>query len=206
MIDAAPVVPPVAQESYLTQEAIVTKVTTVATTAPLDEMQGSTLVFDEQMMEELFRRHSDPFADLPFEMGGSAPATSSSMPTADAPSGARAVTEEEMFAQIDAEMAAAAHGGSFGGGMAAPGPAPLRMLSPGGTVFITSVPIPPSVLDPVPPTPPVGSIPIHSSSEEDVEIMPSPGDRPPKGNGSKRKNSGGSSGSTPRRKPRKKKD
>ena len=94
-------------------------------------------------------------------------------------------------------MAATAHGGSFGGGMAAPGPAPLRMISPGGTVFITSMPILPSVLDPVPPTPPAGSIPIHSSLEEDVDIMPSPEDQPPKSKGSKRKGSGGSSGSTP---------
>ena len=158
------------------------------------------------MMEELLGHHSDPFADLPFVMGGTIPMTSSLAPTAGVPDDAQTLHEEEIIAEINAEMEAAARGSDFGGGMDGPSPAPLRMISLGGTVIETSAPAPLPSVDPVPPTPPAGSIPIHLSSEDEVDIMPPTGDRPPKGKGSKRKLSGSSSGSTPKGKPKKKKE
>ena len=57
------------------------------------------------------------------------------------------------------------------------------------------MPIPPPVVDPTPPTPPEENIPLSSSSEEYIDIMPLSEEDPPKGTGSKRKTVSGSSGS-----------
>lgn len=108
------------------------------------------------------------------------------------------IRDEEILVEIDAELEAAGQCGNIGSGMAVHSPAPLRIISPGGT-------IPSSVADHVPPTLPVGSIHLESSSEEDVDIMPPAGEQPSKGRGSKRKVSSESEGSPLKRKPRKKK-
>lgn len=132
--------------------------------------------------------------------------TSSSGPTASFPSEAQTIHAEEIIAEINTEMEAAARASSFGGGMTGLGPAPLRMISLGGTVVDTSVPPPPANIDPIPPTLPSRSILIHLSLEEEVNIMPSAGDQLPKGKGSKRKLSGASNVSTSKKKPRKKEE
>ena len=62
------------------------------------------------------------------------------------------------------------------------------------------------VTAPMPSVRPSKRISVPSSSEEDVDIMPDPEDVPKKGKKSRRKPGSGSSGSTPKKKPRKKKD
>ena len=77
------------------------------------------------MMEEVLNHHSDPFFDLLYVMSGVAPAISSSVPTVSISDDAQTLHEEEIIAEINAEMKAAARTSSFGGGMAGPGPTPL---------------------------------------------------------------------------------
>lgn len=165
MIGTTSVVPSATQEPHQEQEATITEATTTTATAPADGVQGRTLTFDEQMMRELLGHHSDPFADLSFVMGGVAPVSSSSDPAASASGDAHTTHEEKIIAEINVEMEAAARASSFGGEMAGPSPAPLRMFSPEGTVVDTNVPHPPANIDPIPPTPAPRNIPIHLSSE-----------------------------------------
>ena len=194
------------QESDQAPGAIISEATSVAALAPVGVTQGSSLSFDEQMINELLGRQSDPFADLPFGLGGFTATSDTSSQTTTAPSEARARREAAMLAEINAEMAAAAHGGEVDGGAAAQCPTPLMTVSPGGTLTDTNVLASPPAAESVPPTPPTGRIPIESSSDEDVDIMPSPEGSLPKEKGSKRKGTGGSSSSSRKKKLRKQKD
>ena len=206
MTGVAPAARLTAQESGQAPEAIISEATSVAAMTPVGVTQGSSLSFDEQMINELLGRQSDPFADLPFGLGGFSSTSDTSTQTITTHSEARAQREAAMLAEINAEMAAAVHGGDVDGGAAGRCPTPLMIVSPGGTLIDTNVPVPPPAAESVPPTPPVGSIPIESSSDEDVDIMPSPEGSLPKEKGSKRKGTGGSSSSSRKKKLRKQKD
>lgn len=70
--------PPATQEPHQVQKAIITETITTTAAVPIEVTQGSLLSFDEQMMNELLGRHSDPFADLPFVLSGLLPTSSAS--------------------------------------------------------------------------------------------------------------------------------
>ena len=168
-----------AQESSQKVKAIATE-TTAITAVSIEAAQGSGLSLEEQMVSELLGEQGGYSTDLQFIIvSDPLPASSSSMQVADAPSQAQATREEEILAEISAEIEAAGHSGSAGGSTTAHSPASARVVSSGGT-------IPSSVTDPVPPTPPAGSLPVDSSSEEDIDIMPPAEESPPKRRHSKR--------------------
>lgn len=207
MSEVTPTAPPAIQESHLAQEAIITEAITTTAVAPIEVTQGGSISFDEQMVNELLGQHSDPSADMPFIISGLSPVSSSSMQTTDAPSQAQSIRDEEILAEINAELEAAGRSGNAGSETAVHSPAPLRMVSPGGTVVDTHVFVPSSVADPVPPTPSVGSMHLGSSSEEDVDIMPPAGEQPSESKPSKRRISvsSESEGEPLKRRPKKKK-
>ena len=131
------------------------------------------------MASELLGQHGGFSTDLSFIVSDLPPTSSSSMQTADAPSQAQTIRDEEILAEIQAQLEAAGHSGSAGGSATAHSSTPARIVPSGGTISI-------SVTDPVPPTPPAGSLPVDSSSEEDIDIMPPAEESPPKRRHSKR--------------------
>ena len=168
-----------AQESSQKVKAIATE-TTAVTAVSIEAAQGSGLSLEEQMVSELLGEQGGSFSDLPFIIVSSLPpSSSSSMQAEDAPSQAHATRDEEILAEINAEIEAAGQSDSIGSSTAARSPAPLRVESSGGIIT-------PLVVDPVPPTPPVESLHVDSSSEEDIDIMPPAEESPPKRRHSKR--------------------
>jgi hypothetical protein len=170
----------VAEESSRGDKAIATE-TTVVTAVSAEAVQGGSLSADEQMVSELLGEQGGSFSDLPFIIVSSLPpSSSSSMQAEDAPSQAHATRDEEILAEINAEIEAAGHSGTVSGSTAAQSPAPATVAPSGGTVST-------SVTDPVPPTPPAGSLHVDSSSEEDIDIMPPAEEPPPERRHSKRR-------------------
>ena len=161
--------------------------------------------FDVQMFEELFGHPLDPIPDLSFTTSGAAPVSSSIVLTTSVSGAAQLSREEEILAEISAEMATTVTVGP--GCDAAPSSlSSLMMISPGGTVTVSSVADQVHVTAPVPPAHSHRRISVPSSSEEDVDIMQDPEDVPKKGKKSRRKPGSGPSGSTPRKKHRRKKE
>ena len=196
---------PIPHTSQPMQGAVVTEA--ITTTAVAGEMgEGSSISFDVQMIEELLKQPCEPFTDPSFAMGGVAPTFSSFMPTVSVSSVARSSREEEILAEISAEMAAVMTAGDSGGDVAPPSLTPSMVTSPTSTVITSSVEASPPVTASPPPVRPHKRISIPSSSEEDVDIMPDPEDAPKKDKKSRRKPGSGSSGSTPKKRPRKKKE
>ena len=91
------------------------------------------------------------------------------------------------MAEINAEIEAAGRDGSAGVRTTMHSPAPLNVILPSGSVAGTRVSAPSSVADPVPPTPPVESLHVDSSSKEDIDIMPPAEEQPPERKPSKRR-------------------
>ena len=197
--------PPAVQEPHQEQEAIITEAIATTTAAPTKVRKGGSITFDKQMMNELLSQHSDPFVNMSFVLGTFPPASTALSQSTATYRESRATRETEILAQIEAEMEAAAHGGNSKCATTVVDPTPLAVTSSGDTLVGTSAPVPPPVVDPTPPTPREENIPLSSSSEEYIDIMPSSEEDPPKGTGSKQKTVSGSSGSTLKRKPKKKK-
>lgn len=196
---------PIPQTSQPMQGAVVTEaITTTAITSEMGE--GSSISFDVQMIEELLKQPCEPFHDPSFTMGGVAPTFSSFMPTASVSSTARSSREEEILAEISAEMATVTTVGGSGGDVAPPSLTPSIVTSLTGTTITSSVEALPPVTASPPPVRPHKRISIPSSSEEDVDIMPDPEDASKKDKKSHKKPGSESSGSTPKKKPRKKKE
>ena len=113
MTGVAPTV--AAQESSRGDKAIATE-TTVVTAVSAETTQGGSLSADEQMVSELLGEQGGSFSDLPFIIVSSLPpSSSSSMQAVDAPSQAHATRDEEILAEINAEIEAAGHSGIVGG-------------------------------------------------------------------------------------------
>ena len=96
MTGVAPAAPLTIQESGQAPGAIISEATSVAAIAPVGVTEGSSLSFDEQMINELLGRQSDPFADLPFGLGGFTATSDTSSQTTTTPSEARAQREAAM--------------------------------------------------------------------------------------------------------------
>ena len=158
------------------------------------------------MIEELLKQPCEPFIDPSFAMSGVAPTFSSFMPTVNVSSAARSSREEEILAEISTEMAAVTTVDGSGSDVAPPSLTPLTVTSPAGTAITSSAEAPPPVTASLPPVRPHKRISIPSSSEEDVDIMPDPEDAPKKDKKPRKKPGSGSSGSTPKKRPQKKKE
>ena len=152
------------QEPSQGQKAITTETTVVTTTASTGAAQESSLSLDEQMVSELLGQQGDFSTDLPFIISELPPASSSFVQTGVAPSQAPSTRDEEILAEIHAELEAEGQSGSVDGDT-----------------------IPSSIAGPVTPTPPAGSPHLDSSSEEDVDIMPPAEEQPPERRSSKRR-------------------
>ena len=199
MTEAVIPAPPASQASHQAHVAIVTEATMTSSVVG-GEGEADTLSFDTQMIEELLNQPNDPFIDPSFSMSGATPAISVSMPVINISSAAQVSREDEILAEINAEMAAVT------AGMDPSGHAPLMMISPGGTVIITSAPVPPPATDFIPPAPPSERISVASSSEEEVDIMSPSEGKSEKSKRRRKKLGSSSSGTSSKKKPRKKKD
>ena len=156
--------------------------------------------FSAQMIEELLNEPIDPSANPSDVVNEAAPAASLSMPAIGTSDAAQASREDDVLAEIAAEMAAGNVGSS------PPGPAPLMVISPGGTVLIETAPVPPPATTPMPPARPPRRTSVASSSEEDVDIISLPEGKPEKSKRLRKKSGSGSGGATPKKKIRKKKE
>ena len=195
---------PVPSALYPTHGVVVTEA--ISTAAMVGDIgEGGSMSFDVQMFEELFGHPLAPVPDLSFATSGAAPVSSSIVTTTGVPSAAQLSREEEILAEISAEMAKTVTVGPDGDAVPS-SLSSLMMISPGGTVIVSSVAEHVSVTAPMPSVRPHKRISIPSSSEEDVDIMPEPEDVPKKGKKSRMKPGSGSSGSTPRKKHRRKKE
>ena len=184
---------------YQTQGVVFTEAITTSTLVG-EEGDANMFSFSAQMIEELLNEPINPSVNPSDAMSGAAPAVSSSMPATGTSDVAQASCEDEVLAEIDAAMAAGT------AAMNPSGPAPLMVISPGGTVVIEAAPAPLPVTVPMPSTRPPRRISVASSSEDDVDIMPLPEGKPEKSKRLRGKSGSGSGGATPKKKIRKKKD
>ena len=142
---------PVPQTSQPMQGAVVTEA--ITTTAVANEMgEGSSMSFDVRMIEELLKQPCEPFTDPSFAMGGVAPTFSSFMPTVNVSNAARSSREEEILAEISAEMAVVTTVGGSGSDVAPPSLTPLMVTSLAGTAITSSVEASPPVTASLPPS------------------------------------------------------
>mgnify|MGYP003361994196 CR=1 FL=1 len=165
-----------------------------------EEGDANMFSFSAQMIEELLNEPIDPSANPSDVVNEAAPAASLSMPAIGTSDAAQASREDDVLAEIAAEMAAGNVGSS------PPGPAPLMVISPGGTVLIETAPVPPPATTPMPPARPPRRTSVASSSEEDVDIISLPEGKPEKSKRLRKKSGSGSGGATPKKKIRKKKE
>lgn len=110
------------------------------------------------------------------------------------------------MAEINVEMDAAARSGGSESGAVVLGLTPLSIITPERTSADIITSVPPPITVPALPTSLGESISLDLSSEEEIDIMPSPEESPHKEKSSKRKTTGDTGGSSQRKKPKKKKE
>lgn len=135
-LDSASTNPSATQKILHEQESLTIEAITMTITTSAAEMHDSSCMFDDQLMEALLSRQSDPSIEMPFNVDEDI-ITGSSGPTGSIPISERVDSEEQIMSEIKAAMEQDLR---VGGGMAGLGPTTIFVISPGGTMIETSAP------------------------------------------------------------------